>query len=108
MALHPGTTDTDLSKPFQKNVQKERLFPVDFTVREEHIIIYQRFFDWSIMTGFVVNHIMVLRFIVCWMSLNQWKMNILEAILIGLGKRSHSKLFIEHSEYNSGKTSYFF
>jgi len=32
IALHPGTTDTDLSKPFQRNVQKERLFPVDFTV----------------------------------------------------------------------------
>ena len=32
IALHPGTTDTDLSKPFQKNVSKERLFPVEFTV----------------------------------------------------------------------------
>jgi len=32
IALHPGTTDTDLSKPFQRNVQKERLFPVEFTV----------------------------------------------------------------------------
>ncbi|VEU34968.1 unnamed protein product [Pseudo-nitzschia multistriata] len=32
IALHPGTTDTDLSKPFQKNVQKDRLFPVEFTV----------------------------------------------------------------------------
>ncbi|CAJ1969318.1 unnamed protein product [Cylindrotheca closterium] len=32
IALHPGTTDTDLSKPFQKNVQEGRLFPVDFTV----------------------------------------------------------------------------
>ncbi|KAL3926738.1 MAG: hypothetical protein SGBAC_013352 [Bacillariaceae sp.] len=32
VALHPGTTDTDLSKPFQKNVQGGRLFPVDFTV----------------------------------------------------------------------------
>ena len=32
ISLHPGTTDTDLSKPFQKNVQKSRLFPVDFTV----------------------------------------------------------------------------
>eukprot|EP00956_Cyclotella_meneghiniana_P018038 scaffold29819_cov68-Cyclotella_meneghiniana.AAC.2 len=31
LALHPGTTDTDLSMPFQKNVQKERLFPVHFT-----------------------------------------------------------------------------
>jgi hypothetical protein len=24
--------DTDFSRPFQSNVQKERLFPVDFTV----------------------------------------------------------------------------
>jgi NAD(P)-dependent dehydrogenase (short-subunit alcohol dehydrogenase family) len=32
VALHPGTTDTDLSKPFQHNVQEGRLFPVDFTV----------------------------------------------------------------------------
>jgi NAD(P)-dependent dehydrogenase (short-subunit alcohol dehydrogenase family) len=32
IALHPGTTDTDLSKPFQRNVQEGRLFPVDFTV----------------------------------------------------------------------------
>lgn len=32
IALHPGTTDTDLSKPFQKNVAEGRLFPVEFTV----------------------------------------------------------------------------
>jgi len=32
IALHPGTTNTDLSKPFQRNVQEGRLFPVDFTV----------------------------------------------------------------------------
>ena len=32
VALHPGTTDTGLSKPFQKNVSEGRLFPVDFTV----------------------------------------------------------------------------
>merc|ERR1719410_1325238 len=31
IALHPGTTDTDLSKPFQKNVKADRLFPVEFT-----------------------------------------------------------------------------
>lgn len=36
LALHPGTTDTDLSMPFQKNVQKERLFPVYFTVSILH------------------------------------------------------------------------
>jgi NAD(P)-dependent dehydrogenase (short-subunit alcohol dehydrogenase family) len=32
VALHPGTTNTDLSKPFQANVKKESLFPVEFTV----------------------------------------------------------------------------
>lgn len=32
-ALHPGTTDTDLSRPFQANVPAEKLFPVDKTVR---------------------------------------------------------------------------
>ncbi len=31
LCLHPGTTDTDLSKPFQANVRQDRLFPVDFT-----------------------------------------------------------------------------
>lgn len=29
VALHPGTVDTDLSQPFQKNVPKGKLFPVD-------------------------------------------------------------------------------
>ena len=33
VALHPGTTNTDLSKPFQRNVKEGRLFPVEFTVR---------------------------------------------------------------------------
>lgn len=32
VGIHPGTTDTDLSKPFQRNVKEGRLFPVDFTV----------------------------------------------------------------------------
>jgi len=31
ITLHPGTTDTDLSKPFQGNVKAARLFPVEFT-----------------------------------------------------------------------------
>jgi NAD(P)-dependent dehydrogenase (short-subunit alcohol dehydrogenase family) len=54
VALHPGTTDTDLSKPFQGNVQDGRLFPVDFTVgrlldvidsmQEEHS---GGFYDWA-------------------------------------------------------------
>ena len=54
IALHPGTTDTDLSKPFQRNVKDGRLFPVEFTVdrllnvidcmEEEHS---GGFYDWS-------------------------------------------------------------
>jgi NAD(P)-dependent dehydrogenase (short-subunit alcohol dehydrogenase family) len=34
IALHPGTTDTDLSKPFSKGVPEGKLFPVDFTVEK--------------------------------------------------------------------------
>jgi len=34
VALHPGTTDTDLSRPFQGNVPAEKLFPVERTVRQ--------------------------------------------------------------------------
>jgi NAD(P)-dependent dehydrogenase (short-subunit alcohol dehydrogenase family) len=30
IAFHPGTTDTDLSKPFQKNVPKGKLFTPEF------------------------------------------------------------------------------
>jgi NAD(P)-dependent dehydrogenase (short-subunit alcohol dehydrogenase family) len=54
ITLHPGTTDTDLSKPFQKNVKEDRLFPVEFTagrlidavdcIGEEHS---GGFYDWS-------------------------------------------------------------
>lgn len=32
VALHPGTTDTQLSAPFQKNVPSGKLFPVEKTV----------------------------------------------------------------------------
>lgn len=32
--LHPGTTDTKLSKPFQRNVPPEKLFSRDRTVRQ--------------------------------------------------------------------------
>lgn len=32
LALYPGFTDTDMSKPFQKGVKEGMLFPVDFTV----------------------------------------------------------------------------
>mmetsp|Transcript_27097 Transcript_27097/g.40132 ORF Transcript_27097/g.40132 Transcript_27097/m.40132 type:complete len:352 (+) Transcript_27097:67-1122(+) len=54
LTLHPGTTNTDFSKPFQANVKKDRLFPVDFTsgrlidaiecMEEEHT---GGFYDWD-------------------------------------------------------------
>ncbi len=54
ITLHPGTTNTDLSKPFQANVREDRLFPVEFTAGrmvdaadacgEEHT---GGFYDWS-------------------------------------------------------------
>lgn len=34
VSLHPGTTDTQISKPFQKNVPPEKLFTVDRTVNQ--------------------------------------------------------------------------
>lgn len=34
LSLHPGTTDTDLSVPFQKNVAANKLFPVEYSVAQ--------------------------------------------------------------------------
>lgn len=34
LALHPGTTDTGLSAPFQANVKEGSLFPVEFTTAQ--------------------------------------------------------------------------
>jgi len=34
VALHPGTTDTDLSRPFQANVPAGKLFSTGRTVRQ--------------------------------------------------------------------------
>ena len=34
IAYHPGTIDTDLSKPFQKNVVDEKLFTPEFTAKK--------------------------------------------------------------------------
>ena len=31
VALHPGTTDTDLSVPFQQNVKPEKLFTPEYS-----------------------------------------------------------------------------
>lgn len=52
--LHPGTVDTDLSKPFQKNVPKDKLFTKEFSVERLLGIIDSskrhdngKFFDWD-------------------------------------------------------------
>jgi NAD(P)-dependent dehydrogenase (short-subunit alcohol dehydrogenase family) len=52
--LHPGTTDTDLSKPFQGNVPAGKLFTVERTVRQLLMVITQlqssdsgKFFNWD-------------------------------------------------------------
>lgn len=53
-ALHPGTTDTHLSKPFQRNVPEGKLFSCDRTVTQLMDIIYRlqsnhsgEFFSWD-------------------------------------------------------------
>ena len=52
--LHPGTTDTDLSQPFQANVPEGKLFGVDRTVSQLLTVIKQlespdsgEFFNWD-------------------------------------------------------------
>lgn len=52
--LHPGTTDTRLSKPFQRNVPPEKLFPVERTVAQLLAVITNlqpqdsgEFFSWD-------------------------------------------------------------
>tara|TARA_R110002050_G_scaffold170396_1_gene302221 strand:+ start:1029 stop:1268 length:240 start_codon:yes stop_codon:yes gene_type:complete len=54
IALHPGTTKTDLSAPFQKNVKPEKLFPVEKSVSHMLDIIERvdeagngKFFAWD-------------------------------------------------------------
>jgi NAD(P)-dependent dehydrogenase (short-subunit alcohol dehydrogenase family) len=54
VALHPGTTDTHLSQPFQKNVPKEKLFSIDRTVTQLLEVIENlnpkdsgQFFSWD-------------------------------------------------------------
>ena len=34
IAFHPGTTDTPLSKPFQKNVPANKLFTAEFVAKQ--------------------------------------------------------------------------
>ena len=54
IALHPGTTDTDLSKPFQANVAEDKLFSRERAVRQLLAVIdgvtvadSGRFFAWN-------------------------------------------------------------
>ena len=54
VTLHPGTTDTRLSKPFQRNVPPEKLFSVDRTVQQLLAVLDQlendnsgEFFSWD-------------------------------------------------------------
>jgi NAD(P)-dependent dehydrogenase (short-subunit alcohol dehydrogenase family) len=54
VALHPGTTDTRLSQPFQRNVPPEKLFSIDRTVSQLLTVIDRlnaqdsgEFFSWD-------------------------------------------------------------
>ncbi|GAB4377843.1 MAG: SDR family oxidoreductase [Elainellaceae cyanobacterium] len=54
VTLHPGTTDTRLSKPFQRNVPPEKLFSVDRTVTQLWSVLSKltpedsgQFFSWD-------------------------------------------------------------
>ncbi|QKQ76991.1 SDR family NAD(P)-dependent oxidoreductase [Nostoc sp. TCL240-02] len=54
VTLHPGTTDTRLSRPFQRNVSAEKLFTVERTVTQLLTVIEQlqegdsgQFFSWD-------------------------------------------------------------
>ncbi|MER3433853.1 MAG: cell-cell signaling protein [Leptolyngbya sp. ERB_1_1] len=54
VTLHPGTTDTRLSKPFQRSVPPEKLFSVDRTVHQLLTVLDQlqdsdsgEFFSWD-------------------------------------------------------------
>jgi NAD(P)-dependent dehydrogenase (short-subunit alcohol dehydrogenase family) len=54
VVLHPGTTDTNLSQPFQRNVPSEKLFSVERTVSQLLKVIDQlsfqdsgEFFNWD-------------------------------------------------------------
>ncbi len=54
VVLHPGTTDTNLSQPFQRNVPPEKLFSVERTVNQLLVVIDKlsiqdsgEFFNWD-------------------------------------------------------------
>ena len=40
IALHPGTVDSNLSKPFQKFVKKEKLFTPEYSVENLLKVVY--------------------------------------------------------------------
>ena len=59
IGFQPGTVDSNLSKPFQKNVNKDKLFTPEFSVEKmAHVIKNLTFedsgniFDWS---GDIIN-----------------------------------------------------
>ena len=39
--FHPGTIDTELSKPFQKNIPKDKLFSPDFVAEQLYTLLQQ-------------------------------------------------------------------
>jgi len=52
--FHPGTVDTDLSRPFQKNIPKEKVLKPDFVARQLISILGKvkqgesiQFYDWA-------------------------------------------------------------
>merc|ERR1711936_193061 len=45
LSLHPGTTDTDLSKPYQKGVSKDKLFSTKYSVMKMMEIIDNSSFE---------------------------------------------------------------
>ena len=45
IAFHPGTTDTPLSKPFQKNVPENKLFTCDFVASQLLTIVENSSYD---------------------------------------------------------------
>jgi NAD(P)-dependent dehydrogenase (short-subunit alcohol dehydrogenase family) len=54
ISFHPGTTDSPLSKPFQKNVPKNKLFSSDFVAQQLMMIVNKTeadgeasFLDWQ-------------------------------------------------------------
>ncbi len=56
VSFHPGTTDTELSKPYQAGIPKEKLFKTDFVANRLHGLLVESkadgklsFKDWRYM-----------------------------------------------------------